>query len=367
MEERLKIVNNILAISDENNNPFDIKNIKLEFSCNKYSSKKNSIYHITLNSNTSHPKHLSKRDKYNIKYKCVTCDGVHIVGTTQFIRKVNKCSYRCNLCVNKEESKRSYVQQSSNHEMITEEKPKTSLELRIDSIKAFEEYDDEFKEDYFKAHLTDDDYMRISKNLISIQNGKYLTKDLDFWSIFKTNNQMLFTSIFYDKTNDIIIKGNQPILKCDNCDSIWRAKVLEKFKNCYRILCKDCTLCNKTFKIRNMQNCIKEKVLYQSQLEYKFVTWCNNSGIVVKNGPIIEYLFEGKIRKYKVDFQINEVLIEIKDNHVWHNMQVQSGKWKAKEDSVKEEIKQGIYKDYYLITPKNWVQYLNKIKELNKI
>jgi hypothetical protein len=339
MEERLKIVNNILEITDANKIPIEINDIKLEFSCNKYSSKKNSIYHITLND-----KHLSKRCKYNIKYKCVSCYTVHIVGTTQFLRKVNKCSHRCNLCVNKDENKRL------EHSNFLK---KTLQEQQRESIQAFDEYDDDFKDAYYKQHLTDDDYKRISKNIISIQNGKFKVQDLEFWSVFKTNNQILFTSVFYDKTNDVIIKANQPILKCDNCTQEWRAKGLEKFKNCYRILCKDCTLCNRTYKIRNTQNCIRECVLYQSQLEYKFINWCNNSGIIVRNGPIIL----GKTRKYRVDFQINDILIEI-----GHQLQVQSGKWKAKEDAVKEEINKGYYKDYYMITPKNWVQSLNKIK-----
>ncbi len=347
MEERLKLVNNILEITDENKVPIEINDIKLEFSCNKYSSKKNSIYHITLND-----KHLSKRCKYNIKYSCVSCHAIHIVGTTQFLRKVNKCSHRCNLCVNTDEKKNRI-----DCDVHVKFQKKTLQEQQRESIQTFNEYDDDFKENYYKQHLTDDDYKRISKNIISIQNGKLSVQDLEFWSVFKTNNQMLFTSVFYDKTNDVIIKANQPILKCDNCTQEWRAKGLEKFKNCYRILCKDCTLCNRTYKIRNTQNCIRECVLYQSQLEYKFINWCNNSGMIVRNGPIIPYDFEGKTRKYRVDFQINDILIEI-----GHQTQVQSGKWKAKEDAVKEEISKGYYKDYYMITPKNWVQSLNKIK-----
>ena len=155
MEERLKIVNNILEITDHNNNPLDISNIKLEFSCNKYSSKKNSIYHITLGT-----KHLSKQDKYSIKYKCVTCEAVHIVGTTQLLRKINKCSHRCNLCVNKDECKRQEQKEVN-------PVPMSLQEAREYSINLFEGYDDEFKEDYYRSHLTEEDYMRVSKNILS--------------------------------------------------------------------------------------------------------------------------------------------------------------------------------------------------------
>ena len=356
MDERLKILNNIIEITKDNI-PIEIKSIKLEFSSNKYSSKKNSIYHITLND-----KHLSKRDTFNIKYKCITCEAIHIVGTTQFLRKINKCSYRCgscscisnSVCVNKDD------------------KPIVPLSLKEqkeESDKLFDEYDDDFKNTYYSYHLTNEDYMRISKNIISLQNGKYKIEDLEYWSVFKTNNQMLFSSVFYDNTNNLIIKANQPILQCDNCNNNWRAKTLEKYKNCHKILCSSCTLCNKTFKIRTTKNCINDIILYQSKLELNFINWCNNNSIIVKNGPALSYAFQDIERKYKVDFMIKDLLIEIKDNH----NDIKSGKHEAKINAVKEAIKNGDYKEYYLITPDIWVNTLKTIKQqqiksnLNKI
>jgi len=358
----MKIIDNILEIRDQENNAIEIQDIKLEFSCNKYSSKKNSIYHISLNG-----KHLSKKSKCSIKYKCVTCENIHIVGVTQFIRKIQKCSHRCYVCCNKDEEKREQHREFyENYNADTkEEKPKLSLqELHDESLRLFDEYDGEFKDNYFKYHLTIDDYKkRISKCLISLQNGKHMiSDDIEFWPIFKTNNQMLFSSVFYDKVQDMIIRVNQPILKCENCQSEWRAKTLEKYKNCYKIMCNNCTLCNKTYKIRPTKNNINKQVLYQSKLELKFIEWCNNTNLTVYNGPSILYDFEGKQHKYKVDFQVADILIEIKDNHIWHNNQLASGKCQAKEAAVAAEIAAGKYKEYYLITPKNWVYSLNKLK-----
>ena len=342
MDERLKILNNIIEITKDNI-PIEIKSIKLEFSCNKYSSKKNSIYHITLNDG-----HLSKRDALNIKYKCITCEAVHIVGTTQFLRKINKCSYRCSLCVNKEQ---------------TPMHPLSLKEQKEESDRLFEEYDDDFKDTYYSYHLTNEDYKRISKNIISLQNGKYKIEDLEYWAVFKTNNQMLFSSVFYDNANNLIIKANQPILRCDNCNNDWRAKTLEKYKNCHKILCSSCTLCNKTFKIRTTKNCINDIILYQSKLELNFINWCNNNSIIVKNGPALSYVFQGIERKYKVDFMIKDLLIEIKDNHIWYRNDIKTGKNEAKINAVKEAIKNGDYKEYYLITPDIWVNTLKIIKQ----
>ena len=359
MEERMKILNNIIEIKDEDN-IIEISNIKLEFSCNKYSAKKNNIYHITLNG-----KHLVKKDKYRIKYKCISCENVHIIGVTQFIRKVQKCSHRCNLCCNKDESKREqhkdFLKKYNYEEKIS--LSKSLLQIREESIKLFQDYDDDFKDNYFKNHLTDEDYKRISNNLISLQNGNIvIDENVEYWSIFKTNNQMLFTSVFYDKKNDMIVKANQPILKCDICSQIWRAKTIERFKNCHKIMCNNCTLCNKTFKIRTTKNNINQPIMYQSKLELKFINWCEMNNKTIINGPIISYDFEDKVKKYRVDFQIGDILIEIKDNHIWHNNEIKSGKWTAKTNGVYNEIKKGNYKDYMIITPKNWICMLEKIR-----
>ena len=120
-------------------------------------------------------------------------------------------------------------------------------------------------------------------------------------------------------------------------------------------MCSSCTLCNKTYKIRTTKNCVNDILLYQSKLELNFINWCNNNAIIVKNGPTIPYVFQGIERKYKVDFMINDLLIEIKDN--------KSGKNEAKIDAVKEEIRKGNYKEYYLITPDIWVNTLKTIKQ----
>ena len=346
MDERLKILNNILEITKDNI-PVEIKSIRLEFSCNKYSAKKNSIYHITLND-----KHLSKRNTFNIKYKCVSCDAIHIVGTTQFLRKINKCSYRCSLCVN-------------NDVIDATIKPLSLREQNEESVKQFNEYDDDFKDTYYSYHLTNEDYKRISKNIISLQNGKYKIEELEYWSVFKTNNQMLFTSVFYDSTNNLVIKANQPILRCDNCGNDWRAKTLEKYKNCHKIMCPDCAacvFCNKTYKIRTTKNCVNDIILYQSKLELNFINWCNNNSIIVKNGPVLPYVFLDVARKYKVDFEIKDLLIEIKDRHIWYRNDIKSGKHEAKLSAVRAAIEKGDYKEYYLITPDIWVNTLKTIK-----
>ena len=64
----------------------------------------------------------------------------------------------------------------------------------------------------------------------------------------------------------------------------------------------------------------------------------------------IKYHFNNSEKIYKVDFEITKLsmLIEIKDNHVWHQNQVKSGKWMAKESSAKKWCEHNKY-EYYLI------------------
>jgi hypothetical protein len=173
---------------------------------------------------------------------------------------------------------------------------------------------------------------------------------------------MNFTSVMYDKINKTIFKAHQPILKCDKCNQSWRAKSIEKFKNSLKILCKNCSFVNKTFKIRLFHNCNNEQILYQSQLELKFIKWCNENKIVINNGPKISYIFENKNHTYKIDFQIMDLLIDIKDNHIWHQKDLLFSKWNAKELAANDFLKNSIYSDYLLINPKNWIKQLNNIK-----
>lgn len=131
-------------------------------------------------------------------------------------------------------------------------------------------------------------------------------------------------------------------------------------------MCHDCKLCRKIFKIRNTKNIINNNILYQSQLELKFINWCNNNNIIVTNGPKISYFFDSKNRIYKVDFYLPQIylLIEVKDDHIWHITQVNNGKWDAKINAVNIILKENnnLYNEYILLKPNNWNDVLVTIK-----
>lgn len=367
MEERKKIIDSIIEFKD-NEKVLDNKKIKLEYFASKYSSTKEQIWQILYDD-----KKITKKSTYKFKYKCNTCSSIHIVNSTQFIRRINNGTIRCYLCRNLDEEKRKKQSVFLNNNPIIKNKIEEDKKEKIkpimdfiknkdDSIKLFEEQDDDYKELYFKSHLTVENYNRILNNLKSFENGKLCDlKNYEFWPIYKTNNQMLFTSVLFDKVNKTIFKANQPILKCDNCDNLWRAKSIEKFKNDIKIYCKDCSVVNKVFNLKPFKNINDEKILYQSKLELKLIKTCNDNNILIKNGPKIEYNFNNKNRTYKVDFQIGKKLIEVKDEHIWHKREVESGKWEAKEKAAKKYIEDNKLEQYIFLTPKNWIQEINKL------
>jgi hypothetical protein len=104
--------------------------------------------------------------------------------------------------------------------------------------------------------------------------------------------------------------------------------------------------------------------MYQSKLELKFINWCAENNINVINGPNIEYIFNNKTHKYRVDFQINKILIEIKDFHIWHKNQVESGLLEIKTNCVQKYIIENNLDKYFFITSNNWNQMLSELKNI---
>lgn len=372
---RESILENVLVIRDENDNIIENPNFHLYYSVNKYSSKKNSIWHVDLNG-----KHLSKKDKYHFEIKCVSCPNKLNIATTQFLRKINKCTMRCSLCRNLcpltiEKQKEFMI---GNH--YASNTLKKNLSLPVNTSKCFEEkirtseeefmkLDDDFKDNYFRYHLTKEDYNRILPRIQSFQNGKMSDiANYEYIPVYEVKNQMKFSSFLFHRKENSLFKAHQPILKCDVCCHDWRAKSIEKFKNDVRVTCKTCSFTNKVFCLRNTKNCIQENILYQSKLELKFIRWCNINNIVVRNGPTLDYCFGNALKKYRVDFEIDSMLIEIKDNHIWHSNDLKSGKASAKENALMKLIQDGKYTNFFMITPKKWLCYLETIKQLlNKI
>lgn len=356
-----KFIKNVLSIKNKINNiPLEYLNLYIEKKIKKFSSLKKLRYHLKIDN-----KLISNKDKLLFKYKCIYCDEISEINITQFLRKINKNKIRCYLCRNKDIIKRECQSKFMKNKGNDYKKPeiiKLSLEKKIKkSLEDFEKESSEFKEKYNQKHLTKDEFNRLSKNIISFNNGKYSDiMNYTFIPIISVSNQMKYTGVLKINETEIIFNTYEPILKCDNCDNTWKSKNIYRFKNSKKIFCKECSCTNKIFKIRPTYNICNQKINYQSKLEKKFIEFCNSEGLVLNNGPKIKYNFLDKEREYRVDFKVLDYLVEIKDFHKWFLDNIKSGKWPAKEQAAKIYCEENEL-NFLLITPKNWDKMLKLI------
>jgi hypothetical protein len=371
-----QLVQSIKTITQDGE-PIIYSNLSIDKSFHMYDSKKKARWRMMIDDT-----YLSKKDKYVIGYRCLTCNSFNEVSSLRFLRKLNSDNMAfCYTCRNQNEEKRLRHSVFMTGKDIRNLPPKESVhvmnnvELHEHGMKLFEGMDMCFQTSFAQSHLMDDDMQRIMPQIVSLRNGKISNSRLTqctYWPIFPCSNQMKYTSVFYDSGNDEVIKLDQPIMKCEQCYQQWKAKNLHKLKNDIRILCKDCKLCRKTFKIRGFDTKFGDRITYQSRQEKHFIDWCEDNRIALQNGPNIPYMFNGSAHTYKVDFAIPSlgILIEVKDDHIWHKQQVASGKWDAKLLGVDTYIQTHLskYQKYLMLTPKTKKNVCQEIlSRLNKI
>ena len=337
--------------------------------------------HMYSNTKTPTPRFImegepiKRNNSLIVGYDCLNCGIRQEITLNLYIRKVKNGIVRCDACKNLDEKKRADQSLFMKGEREVESKPESikwvdlSLETRLEmSQKDFDMEDDDFKKSYNLVHLTNDEFDRIKPKINSIGNGKI--KDMSSWEYFpyfRVWNQSKYTPMLVNRTSGIVEKPCYITWDCDNCESSFVNRDLEVQKNRLRILCPDCGFCNRTFKIKSM-NTPWGKIKYQSQYEYRFINWCIDNLIIIKNGPVIEYIWKEIPRKYIVDYQLPEYkkLIELKDNHVWHKIQVESGKWGAKEMCAMKWCEENSW-EYEIVFPKTMSSWKEKMLKSCKI
>lgn len=362
--------NSIVTIRDkQNNTQISVDECSIQKISSAYSNTKVPIHKLIINN-----KPISRNNTYVICYKCLTCNIESEITLNLFMRKINKDIRRCEACRNKNEDKckaQSKFMKENIHKIIageytiSENKVKSkSLDDHIKtSMLDYDAEDDDFKNMYTLRHLTTDDFMRIQSRIISIGNDKVCS--LDEWSYFPTfriYNQTRYTPMLIHKTENRTEKPIYIKFKCDNCECLFTHRDLEVVKNHIKILCQSCSLTNRTFHLRKMTLKNGISIMWQSVPERRFIEWCELNDIRVQNGPKISYMFKDTSHTYRVDFELpaHKLLIEIKDNHCWHNEQVKSGKFGAKESAANDWCKSNQY-TYHVVYPKTIQQFKNSI------
>ena len=363
IEEIKKLKRNISRIyKNDDTESIHQNRVKIEKITHKYSNTKVPVYRFFIDDIV-----IKKNNKYKVEYLCIVCERRNDVSLNNITRKMNKGITFCASCRNLDETKRRNQKQTwedkrNGIERTKKEVPPIQDKLIYDK-KSFEDMDDDFKEMYFKRHLDIDEFEYIRPKIVSVGNG-ILIKEYEYIPYVSISNQTRFNPYLYNKNDDTILKIHNIQVKCDNCSCVFVKKDITSLKNRIKALCSDCNLTNNTFKLRKYHNLKNESIMYQSKFELKFIRFCNENKIIIENGPKISYEFNNKNRTYRVDFFIPRLnlLIEIKDNHKWHQEQVTSGKWNAKICGVQNFIDTNPKYDFFdMIFPKNFVSKTKKI------
>lgn len=324
---------------------------------------------------------IKKHNDLRVHYTCHTCQRVNIVSLNNIARKLNKGILFCNTCKNQQPSKTSKQSEfmSTNQESIRDgtyvrnaHKSKISPSLQeklAQDVVAFDSMDSDFQNEYFKIHMTKDEFERIRSKIVSFQNDKFPMSDIfQYYPCVSIPNQTKFNPYIYDKARDVLEKITYVKYTCESCGDFFINRDLYVQKNKYKILCRDCNFCNNSFKIRSTKNIKGNAITYQSQYELKFIKFCNEHNIELLNGPKIPYVHNNRNLTYKVDFLLPKqaVLIELKDNHHWHKGQLHSGKWSAKEKTAMEYALSNSL-TYVVVLPKQYVSFCKSILNQDKI
>lgn len=321
------------------------KPIRLFLDKNKFSPSKKPTLKIKIGDLI-----LKRTDK--LTYQCPNCNELSTIFVGKFI--IKKSLY-CNKCREKVESKRKrqseYITKSFKDfkKVVPINKPisKTLEEVIEESELSFSKENDDFKSDHFKRTPTIDEFNKTKEYVKSIEGVPIEGKLVKYYPTIRTNNQMKYSpKVLID--DKLILLYNCDFY-CSICGDDFHGRNF-KSKSKTGVLCKECSFSNDVFKFRSVLNINKEKVVYQSNPELRLINHYNDNGILIKNGPRVDYYFNGDKKIYKVDFEVpsNRFLIEVKDNHVWHREQMKSGKWQAKEKAAREWCRINGYL-YYLI------------------
>lgn len=319
---------------------------------------------------------IKKNNSLMVEYKCNKCNRINIVCLNNLTRKLNNNTEYCNTCKNQEDNK-----YKKHHEFMLDNSKniinglyeknilnKVSLSEKIlNDEKLFENMDDDFKDNYFRKHMTQKEFDLIKPKIISFQNNKFTDlSNFEYYPCVSIPNQMQFNPYLYDKTRDVLEKITYITFKCDNCEENFCNRDLNIQKNKYRILCKNCNFTNNTFKIRTTKNINGDIIKYQSKFELKLINFCNENNIILTNGPNIKYNLQNKEKIYRVDFMINSLglLIECKDNHHWHKQNIETGQWNSKETAAKNYVLNNNLNKYLIIFPHNYMNMINYIRTL---
>ena len=322
-EELIKdLTNSIKCLYDENGNVIPFKRAEVCYSVSPYSTMKQPTLIIKTDEKEYH-----KNRKVKVGYECKRCGSYNIIWIKKFLSKKQNSCHKCSETAAKKEW---------HSKVLKAKKEGKEIAQKYHKIKTvnynFAEETPKFKIEYYKKHITAEQFDKIKKYIYSIDGYVIEGKnEIQFLEHEPCANQLKYRQM-------VLIDGKKVSLrhikmKCKLCGKIYpiRRLLIEKIKK-QNFYCNKCHFCNFKFQVQRYE----DKLSYQGNTELKFIELCKRHNIPIINGETVEYYFNGKIHHYRIDFYLPTLKrqIEIKANHIWHKQQVKSGKWKAKEDAA---------------------------------
>lgn len=288
-------------------------------------------------------------ESYGFYYKCPNClEEVGPVKLFTLKRRISQERKLCLLCANYDLDKRASQKliRARDKVVIKKEKDKTTAEIIADSEAEFQNETDEFRNAYCSKHITMQDYEKVKRRIVAIQNGKFKCLDrFQYLPFVKVNNSVKYIPRMLDTMTDKFEKLEYVTWKCQICENVFtnRDWHIQKPNVDKGILCHDCSFCNRIFKPRLAKTFFGASIRFQSNPEKGMIDFCNANHIVIENGPVLEYFWNKKTRRYFVDFCLPEfgIWLEIKDYHHWHRENLANGKWQAKENVASRCLPEG--------------------------
>lgn len=338
----------ILNIFDETDNKIEYNNLSLKLYKPKFSSNNKENLTLFLDDIAITGK---RRKSYKVEYRC-KCGCINKILLCKFLTKDTLSCINCR----ETEEKRNW------HKLLFKLK-KEGIE-RGNLNKRFIEHNfdkenDLFKSNYFSKNISEEEFNKIKKYIYSI-DGNIITDNVSFLPHERCNNSKIYTPKV--KIDDKVVSLKNIKLKCPICGKIFNiTRPLKERVISHNFKCKDCYLVNNTFKIRKYN----DNLTYQSLKELEFIHLCENNSILIEDGIKVDYIFENKKHKYVIDFYLPnlKILVEIKDNHIWHKKQVMSGKWERKIESAKKYANDNGLK-YMILFPNDFNTFFKTIKEI---
>lgn len=316
------LTNSIKHLYDENGNVIPFKKAEVCYAVSPYSTTKHPSLIIKTDEKEYH-----KNARVKVGYECKRCGSYNIIWIKKFLSKTQNSCHKCS---------ETSVKREWHSKVLKAKKEGREIAQKYHKTKAlnynFDEETSKFKTEYYKKHITAEQFESIKKYIYSINGSVMENKDgIRFLEHEPCANQLKYRQM-------VLIDGKKvPLqrikMKCKLCGKIYsiRRLLIEKIKK-QNFYCNECRFCNFKFPVQRYE----DELSYQGNTELKFIEICKSHHIPVINGETVEYYFNGRTHHYRIDFYLPTLKkqVEIKANHIWHKRQVKSGKWKAKEDAA---------------------------------